>query len=510
MTYPIAAAGNTSTQGSATTTHSILLPPNVASGDLLLGAIAVSGAGATFSWPAGWIELADTAVTAGNQDVGFSAAYRVADGSEGSTVAVTSSASMRSAHQTWRITGALSPPEIAVDAGGGNSGIASPPGLSPSWGAADTLWLAMLATSAPRSHSGYPANYTGGVNTETGTTAAHVALRTAQRALNTSSEDPGNFTFGTTATSWVIATVAIRPAVGGNTVVDGTGVAGDAGVGAVRARADAAVMLGGSSATVAVGTPNVERGALVAANGVPGSGATGTLSTALDGSVVPEGVASTAMAGNGAAHASASVAPSTAALIGNLGSVAAGILAAAGVTGQAATVVPGLSAVHISSAVSVAGLTASAALGGVGLPSGDTPEVLGIEAGGAVGSISVPISVAVVPAGVFGATYAGPVTTILAIEIGGNAAAGHVGPVGIAVHGQVLLRLTELRAVPGRVRVLRAGWSPAGAAAATWLPAAPPDETWVDVPDVDPAWVRAATAANDWLPQQAAGQEWGA
>lgn len=508
MTFPVVAAANTSTQGSATTTHGILLPEDVESGDLLVAAIAVSEADVTFSWPAGWTELADTSADESGHDVGFSAAYRVADGSEGSTVTVTSSDSLRSAHQTWRIAGAMGPPEIAVATGGTNTGLASPPALSPSWGAADTLWLAMLAMSAPRSHSGYPSNYTNGVNTETGTTSSHVALRTAQRELNAASEDPGNFSFAASiSTAWVTATVAIRPALAGVTTVDGTSAA--TGIGTVSARVDAAVALMGAGATVVAGAPSVERGALAAVTGVLGSGAVGSLLPAHGASLVLQGLGATAAAGDATAHGSLSVVPSSAALNGQLGSAAAGIVAAAGVTGQAATGLIGLSAFGISSVARAAGVAATAAPGGVGLLTDDVPEVSGVAAAGGLGSVAVPISADVAAAGLFSVTHAGSITAILATEIVGSAAAGQVGLPDTVVDGHALPGVVGLGVALGKIRVLRSGWSPAGAVATAWLPAAVPDTAWADLPDADRIWVSAAAAANDWQPRPVAGQEWG-
>lgn len=258
MTFPAIAASNTSVQGIADT-HAVALPAGIAEGDLLVAAIGFAEAGATFGWPAGWTVLADAAISVGGQDVSFSAAYRVATGEEGDSLSVTSGKSARSAHQTWRITGAHGTPQIATETGGNTTGAASPPSLAPAWGAADTLWFALLATSAPRAHSAYPADYTNGTNAQTaGTTATHVALRTAQRELHAASEDPGSFTFGATSTAWVVATIAIGPATaGGDKTVAATGVSGEIELGTAAGLVGASIELVGAAGVSAIGAVSV-------------------------------------------------------------------------------------------------------------------------------------------------------------------------------------------------------------------------------------------------------------
>ncbi len=77
-------------------------------------------------------------------DTVLSAAFRIADGTEGTTITVTSVHSDFSAHVSYRITGhhATTDPEGASFAGQVKTNAPDPPNLDPgSWGAEDTLWL---------------------------------------------------------------------------------------------------------------------------------------------------------------------------------------------------------------------------------------------------------------------------------------------------------------------------------------------------------------------------------
>lgn len=103
------------------------------------------------------------------------------------------------------------PPEIGTAATGAST-LPNPPTLTPSWGAADTLWLVVAGASGAVTASAYPTNYTDGNDDATSSgTAASIA--SARRALNAATEDPGTFTISA-STNWVAQTLAVRPAAG--------------------------------------------------------------------------------------------------------------------------------------------------------------------------------------------------------------------------------------------------------------------------------------------------------
>src|SRR5438128_859738 len=115
MAFPTVASTNTSTSASSTT-HTVNLPASISSGDLLL-VVFGGNANTTLTWPSGYTEFAT------GSSVLCNAAYRFADGTEGSTISVTSGATVAGSHQSFRFTGAhaSTPPEAGVAVGVTNS-----------------------------------------------------------------------------------------------------------------------------------------------------------------------------------------------------------------------------------------------------------------------------------------------------------------------------------------------------------------------------------------------------
>lgn len=214
MAFPSDAARTSGNDRSSTgTSHVVNLPAGIAAGDTLVVFFSHFAA-ATVSWPAGWTELFDIDNVAGNQ-AGLAAAWRKADGTEGSTITVTTSAGSKTAHTSYLVTGAadptVSPPQSATATGSDAS--ANPPNLAPSGGAKDYLWLVGAGQSNEAAFTAYPTNYVNGITDETGTTGATATngdIASASRQLNAASEDPGVFTYGV-ASEWVAATIAITP-----------------------------------------------------------------------------------------------------------------------------------------------------------------------------------------------------------------------------------------------------------------------------------------------------------
>ena len=136
--------------------------------------------------------------------------YRIADGTEGLTATLTTGTTVRSAHISYRITG-----HNGIEGVFATTNVNDPPSLSPSWGSAKTLWLAMMTNRRSDSTvTGAPTNYTGLITqaNASSTMTSRQRVSSAQREPEASSEDPGSF-----ATTGIIdtphsATVAIRPA----------------------------------------------------------------------------------------------------------------------------------------------------------------------------------------------------------------------------------------------------------------------------------------------------------
>src|SRR3990172_9436389 len=165
-TMPQVSATNTSVNNTAGTQHTVSLPTGVQSGDLLIVVFGYkNGTSQTINWPGGWTQFfrSDRTTT-----VGVVAAYRQADGSEGSTITVGTSGSIKTSHNSYRITGAENPlkPPPQSSAPNGTSPPPAPPSLTPTGGAKDYLWIAVEThnqTSSQIPITGFPASYSAGI-----------------------------------------------------------------------------------------------------------------------------------------------------------------------------------------------------------------------------------------------------------------------------------------------------------------------------------------------------------
>lgn len=204
MAFPQVAAVNGGNNTSASTDHTVNLPVGIEAGDLLLVFFTSDGL-PTITFPEGWTKLRE-----GTDDssVTFACWYRIADGEEGATINVTTSASEQSAHTSYRITGYSETPEASAF-NEGSSIYPSPISLTPSWGALDTLWFACEGNDDRDTVVTYPTNYTDGRN-DYANAVGGCGVGSARRELNAESEDPGVFTLSDSE-GWVAFTVAIKP-----------------------------------------------------------------------------------------------------------------------------------------------------------------------------------------------------------------------------------------------------------------------------------------------------------
>jgi hypothetical protein len=222
LDFPIVAGVNGGKNETDSTSHTVNLPSGISVGDLLI-VFFVSDGNPTITFPSGWTQLFN--VNNGSE-VRFGAWYRIADGTEGSTINVTTSASEQSAHTSYRIINYSGVPEAGTTATG-TSSFPNPPILTPSWGAKNTLWISAIGNDFNRTVFEYPTNYVGGRNDFADTTGG-VGVGTAWRKLNASSEDPDVFTISASE-EWVANVVAIAPSTTAGTsflVVDSLGNVG--------------------------------------------------------------------------------------------------------------------------------------------------------------------------------------------------------------------------------------------------------------------------------------------
>jgi uncharacterized repeat protein (TIGR01451 family) len=209
--FPTVAGTTTSQQTLNVNNFTVQLPAGIEAGDLII-AFAAKDKNNTATWPAPWVEIVDAS---NSTEVSLFVAYLIASGGETSVTVTTASEPDRSHHIAIRIPAAswhgTTPPEAAA-AITGNSNAPNSGSLTPSWGAADTLWISTfgLVDLDTDSVTSYPTNYTDN-NLSYGPTGSSAGIAIASRELNAATDDPGQFTLSG-GNFWVAATVAVRPA----------------------------------------------------------------------------------------------------------------------------------------------------------------------------------------------------------------------------------------------------------------------------------------------------------
>jgi hypothetical protein len=207
---------------SNSTSHTVALPSDVASGDLLLIVFNYRNytvPGVTLTTPSGWV-LVDSSVTDNENSVSLYVFARIASGSEGSTVSVTSSANARSAHCSICIAGhdaAVSPSVSGILVSKALNdefpyGLPNPPSLTASWGSDKNLWVAVCGISlGGRTYTAAPGDY---AKTEFATNTSSLASRcstaVAHRYLLSDSDDPSTFNLGA-EDYWKTMSLVIKP-----------------------------------------------------------------------------------------------------------------------------------------------------------------------------------------------------------------------------------------------------------------------------------------------------------
>lgn len=195
--------------GADTTAHLVAMPAVVEPGDLLLMHFVNDG-NATVATPAGWTLLNTT--LSGTQ-VRSSWYWKLAAGTEdGTTVDLVTSAAEHAAAQVHRFQAgtfdAAVAPAIAVATG--TSVSPNPPNLAPSWGEADTYWIAAYGADDDDATTGWPWTE-GQTYTPSGTGTTTCSAASCVLALRVASIDPATFTMAASE-EWVAATIAIKPA----------------------------------------------------------------------------------------------------------------------------------------------------------------------------------------------------------------------------------------------------------------------------------------------------------
>ncbi len=211
MAFPQVEATNTSSEDGLTVSHTVSLPTGIQVGETLLVFFVREGFTEGISWPAGWNSIIDKNT---NNVAMLGIAWRKATGGEGATITVTTGASnARSAHASYRISGATDPTVTAPEASTGVIGanaIPDPDSLTAGGGSDEYLWIAVEGNDGPRAVTVYPTNYDSNQLTKIAT--GGVGIGVASDEVETDTQDPGTFTIDA-ADQWAACTVAVYPAL---------------------------------------------------------------------------------------------------------------------------------------------------------------------------------------------------------------------------------------------------------------------------------------------------------
>lgn len=185
------------------TTRNITLPSG--SGGRLMCVVCSDGV-PTISM-SGWTQVGTQTNGAGSTHA-IAVFRRDSDGSDGSNIAIATSATERVAWYVVRLQNAGSGIELTGTALSSTN--ADCPNHTPSGGSAKYLWFAVVGWDAiALTMSAFPANYGSGLTLHDDGSAQGVMLITTRRYLEAASENPGAFT--SSAQSWVGVTISVPP-----------------------------------------------------------------------------------------------------------------------------------------------------------------------------------------------------------------------------------------------------------------------------------------------------------
>lgn len=207
MAFPVVEARATGrTTAANVTSHPITLPSGITAGDLLLVVFSCDGNPTitvdTGASGTGWNALtqgANTTVVSSN------VFWKIAEGSDALTL--TTSAGEQSSHASLRISGGYS---VTGTSANGSSTNSNPPNHAGHDGTQDYLWIATRAGDSTVVATVAPTNFTN-LQTLAAAGTAGASVNTAERSVNSASQDPGTFT--SASEQWVSFTVAVSPVI---------------------------------------------------------------------------------------------------------------------------------------------------------------------------------------------------------------------------------------------------------------------------------------------------------
>jgi len=187
-----------------TTSHTISMPSGLSAGDLLLVFIATDGDNTISNWD-GLTELENAS---NGTAVSLSVGYKIADGSEGSTLTFTTTSNEQSVYIACRITGYGTPQISAVNSGTSINPV--PNSLSPSGGALDYMCISLMGSDRDKTVSSFPSDYPSENFQYTATGANGVTCAMAKKELNDSTITSNQYTISGSE-QWLSFLVVVPP-----------------------------------------------------------------------------------------------------------------------------------------------------------------------------------------------------------------------------------------------------------------------------------------------------------
>ena len=215
MAFPNVETVAESSTNTAGTSHVVTLPSGIQAGDLLLVMFDKGSTSASVNALAGWAELLDEALANG-----IYLAYRWADGTEGASITLVTTASTRSANLAYRISGAMNPatqvPELSTVATGTSTG-PNATTCTPTGGAKDYLWISFFGQAGEEADDDTwcntaPTSFSNLLQKSCGTAGTNLGglIASAEYKLNAASLDAAAFNVDVSA-AWRAYTIAVHP-----------------------------------------------------------------------------------------------------------------------------------------------------------------------------------------------------------------------------------------------------------------------------------------------------------
>jgi len=209
--FPVIASSSNSFEAEKVVNHTIDLPDDISSGDLLIIFFSTYRNNvATF--PDGWNKFFEVSQ---ERAITETIAWKEATGLEGDSIIVTIPIAQKSAHISYRITGAEDPdvqsPEASIGVVGGWGNFLKPDSLTPTGGSKRYLWIASYSKMWGILSANGPTGYIDLESYNSGVGYNDVSIGTAMRELEALSEKPDRFHVPDPTGSWVACTVAIPP-----------------------------------------------------------------------------------------------------------------------------------------------------------------------------------------------------------------------------------------------------------------------------------------------------------